>query len=129
MRVGHILVSVPLFINWIWHTQIAYQACRAIASDDVVEDWVKVRYQLMIVYCVVGFVVAAPVSIGLLWPEIVSIRVLVVVGILTGLICQFLVWVLPEGFRRWINRNYHLPAQDEAELALSEEEILRRLKG
>jgi hypothetical protein len=129
MSIGHILVSVPLFINWVWHTGIAYRAYRAIAPDRFVEDWVKVRYQLMLVYCVVGFLVAVPVSVGLLRPEIVSIRLLVVVGIVTGLVCQFLVWVLPEGFRRWTNRNYHLPAQAEAELALSEEEILRQLKG
>jgi len=41
---------------------------------------------------------------------------------------QFLAWVMPEGYRRWLNRNYQPPVQDEAELALTEEEIMRQLQ-
>jgi hypothetical protein len=48
---------------------------------------------------------------------------------IVSLVLQFLVWIMPESFQQWLNRNYQEPAQDEAELALSEEEIMRQLEG
>jgi hypothetical protein len=55
------------------------------------------------------------------------------VGILVfttiGIILEYLAWVMPEGYRTWLNRNYQSPVQERAEAELSEEEIMRKLKA
>ena len=45
-----------------------------------------------------------------------------------GIALEYLAWVMPESYRRYLNRNYQPPALDKTDLGLSEEEIMRRLQ-
>ena len=123
------IVSVVLACNWLWHTVIAVQAYRVAASDRVVEDWVKARYRLMIAYCGIGLLLPVLGGLNAVFeiPRSVSRPIIGLVSI-ASIVLQYLAWVMPAGYRRWLNRNYQPPVEDEAELALSEEEIMQRLK-
>jgi hypothetical protein len=128
--------------NWIWLIWVGYQAYKKIAADPLVEDWVKVRYKLVIAYSVAAFAApiysllsiialkSMPMATFLYAPTTILIaQVAILVFTTLGIILEYMAWVMPEGYRTWLNRNYHSPVQDTAELELSEEEIMRKLKA
>lgn len=95
---------------WGWHIIVAYRDYQKIASERAAEDWVKARYQLMITYAILDcFSAIGGTLITTEW-MVASLGALVVVGInFASVIIQILVWVMPERFRRWLNR--HQPAR------------------
>lgn len=124
---SYFLGGVMGLVNWGWHTLAAYEAYTKIAGDPHVEDWVKGRYQYMIAYCVcfvlTQFSIIAkpfapatgPIFGGLAaWAGLTN---LLAIGL------TFLVWIMPEAFRQFLNRNYRA----QPKVALSEEELLREL--
>jgi len=128
--------------NWIWLIVVANQAYKRIAANPMVEDWVRARYKLVIAYSVVTLF---PPLYTILWPLAIVIpsigdvlfsptggviALVVNVGFSTiGVVLAFLAWVMPEGYRNYLNRNYQPPVLDKAEVELSEEEIMRKLKS
>ncbi len=128
--------------NWLWLIWVAYPAYKKIAADPAIEDWVKARYKLIIAYSLAAL--AAPLYtiltlIALLIPAMVGwlyaptstlvAQVAILVFVTIGIVLEYLTWVMPEGYRRFLNRNYQPPVQDKAELELSEEEIMRKSKA
>ena len=130
--------------NWLWLIWVGYQVYKKVANNPAVEDWVKARYRLIIAYSLAALV--APLySITSLIPYISQdfgawfytgttgpiIQLVAQVGILAfvtiGIVLEYLAWVMPERYRKWLNRNYQPPMQDKAEL--SEEEVMRKLKA
>lgn len=100
-------------IIWSWHGLLAYRALSQIASEITVEDWVKSRYRLIVAYSIVltiggvasivrNFFAGGSVqsSLGGALGTVTGITQIVSVTLL------FLVWVMPEAFRQWLNRNY-----------------------
>lgn len=127
--------------NWLWLIWVGYQAYKKIAANPAVEDWVKARYRLIIAYSLAALV--APLySIISLIPYISQdfgawfytgttgpiIQLVAQVGILAfvtiGIVLEYLAWVMPEKYRKWLNRNYRPLVQDKAE-----EEVMRKLKA
>ena len=48
---------------------------------------------------------------------------------ISSIVIQYLVWVMPEGFREYLNRNYQAPVQVAQDIeALSEAEIMSQLQ-
>ncbi len=126
--------------NWLWLLWIGYQAYKKIAADQAVDDWIKARYKLMIVYS--GLALVAPLwtllsLIGMVVPAVLAVlyaptAVLIAqVGILAfvtvGIVLQYLAWVMPERYRQWLNRNYQPLVKEAVEASLTEEEIMRQL--
>jgi len=112
------LISVATSINWGWHAVIAYKAYHQVAEEDYVEDWVKARYKLMIAYC--ACLATTGLGFFVRWFPHLSQIIQSLVGLfaLAGVIIQFLVWVMPENFRTYLNRNYHVEnIEDEVSLA------------
>lgn len=107
--------SVSNSMLWVWHTYAAYQAYRSIAANGAVEDWVKARYRLMIGFAVI--IVIATTSntlrtaftgggVNLALGNLFAIVTLI--SNLASVTLQFLVWVMPEAFRQWLNRDQKL---------------------
>lgn len=108
-------------VIWVWHGWLANQAFKQIESQPSVEHWVKMRYQLMTFYSIV-------LIIGVLgsFARIVFAggSALPTLGILTGLVTLiaqitsvtllFLVWVMPEAFRLWLNRRYQAFVEEQS---------------
>lgn len=111
-----IVASVGI-INWLWHLMVASSAYRLIAADPSVEKWVKARYRLMGIYIIMIVITTIQVVVSTtnLSPYIpgwvLSVNIVIVLG---SIILQFLVWAMPELFRRWLNREQTVrPAQEE----------------
>jgi uncharacterized membrane protein (DUF485 family) len=129
--------------NWIWLIWVGYKAYKQIAADRAVEDWVKVRYKLVIAYSLAALVAPLYTVLMVIALYIIpafamvlfatNVTLVAQVGILVfvtiGIALEYLAWVMPEGYRKWLNRNYQPPEPDNAELNLSEEEIMRKLKA
>jgi hypothetical protein len=128
--------------NWIWLIVVANQAYKRVAVNPIVEDWIKARYKLVIAYSLVTLfpplytilwltaTVSVPLANLLYSPVGGVVALLVNVGFSTiGVVLAYLAWVMPESYRRFLNRNYQPPAQDNAETELSEEENIRKLRA
>jgi len=126
--------------NWIWLLWVGYQAYKRIAADRAVEDWVKARYKLIIAYSLAALVaplwtilylitlVAPAFATWLFDPTaLVVAQVGLLVFVTIGIVLEYLAWVMPGRYQKWLNRNYQPPTQDEGEL--SEEEIMSQLKA
>lgn len=106
-KLATVVAGVSL-INWIWHLIVAGAAYRAIAQDQGVEKWIKIRYRLMMVYIVlitISSIQSVIVNTSLAFiipPAAVPLSILFVIG---SIVLQFLVWAMPEPFRLWINRD------------------------
>ncbi|HEX2997214.1 MAG TPA: hypothetical protein VHP14_20495 [Anaerolineales bacterium] len=146
LRVNPTTTYLPHYnpFNWLWLIWVGYQAYKKIATNPAVEDWVKARYRLIIAYSLAAL--AAPLySIISIVPYISqsfgawfyteptgpTIQLIAQVGILVfvtiGIALEYLAWVMPENYRKWLNRNYHSPVHDKTEL--SAEEVMRKLKA
>ncbi len=114
------------FVTFVWFAVVAYQAYRQVSGDRMVEDWVKARYLLVIVGNVLMCAAALDNFITLLTTgKIGAFAPMANIALILGVILFFLAWIMPEGFRRCLNRNYQAPAAAAA-LEMSEEEILRQ---
>lgn len=106
---------------WAWHGWLAHQALNQVASQPSVEYWVKARYRLMTVYAVmlVISVLASFVRIvfaggSSLTPLGSLTGLITLLGQIASLILMFLVWVMPESFRLWLNRNHQTQMEEQA---------------
>jgi|GEM_PF-2190673 len=98
---------------WVWHGWLAYQALKQVSSEKSVEDWVKSRYRLIVAYSIVLTIGAIASVIRNFFVGGAALEsplgtVLAVTSLITQLVSMvllFLVWVMPESFRLWLNRN------------------------
>jgi hypothetical protein len=115
-NLANVIAGVGL-VNWIWHLIVARSAYSAIANDPSVEKWVKARYKLMIVYVILITlssiqVVLSNTSLAAFIPAFIT--PLSILLIIASIILQFLVWVMPEPFRLWLNRTQEArPAHED----------------
>jgi hypothetical protein len=100
-------------VIWAWHGQIAYQARAGLKNQPAVEDWVKTRYLLIVAYAIIfilgalGSAVRILLAGGTVITTLGNVAAIVtLLAQIIGVSLQFLVWVMPEGFRLWLNRNY-----------------------
>jgi len=101
---------------WGWHGLVAYRDYRHIAREPAAEDWVKARYQLMITYAVLDGLSAIGGTLITTELMVATLGSLIVVGInFASVIIQILVWVMPEGFRRWLNRNQQTRVEERVD--------------
>ena len=128
--------NLTQMLLWGWHGWAAWQAYQGVSRERAVEDWVKARYWMMVAYSVV-LVLAAAASIvrvvgagGSSASALGNAMSLVsLVGQILSVGLQFLVWVMPESFRKWLNRNFKSPIAGGAFPELSEQELITQLKA
>jgi hypothetical protein len=111
---------------WAWHAWAAARAYGKIRKETLVEDWVKWRYKAMVAYSglhflggIVGSMAAAPALMAFAVTSGTALS-------LVSIALQYLVWVAPEGFRKYLNRNYK-PLVETNYDDLSEEELMRQM--
>lgn len=124
------LSAIQTAVVWLWHAMVAYRAYTSLAKQRFVADWVKARYRMMVTYAALAVVVQfAVLRLYLPGPGASIISIVAFLCAVTSVVFQFLVWVMPESFRRWLDRNYRSPEPDDEEFEMSEEEIMRELRG
>ncbi len=112
-------MSYMCALNWFWHGLVAWQVGLALRRDRSVEDWIKVRYVLVVTYAVtMGTLFLLPA-----WRSPVSLRWLWPATFVVALLLQYLAWAMPAAVRRYLNRNYRPPLADERALSMTDEDI------
>ncbi len=113
-------MSYMCALNWFWHGLVAWQVWRTLRRDRSVEDWIKVRYVLVVTYAAtMGALFLLPAwrsplaRLPWLWPA----------TFIVALLLQYLAWAMPAALRRYLNRNYRPPLADEHALNMTEEDI------
>lgn len=96
---------------WFWHAIAGFQAGKVISSDSKVENWVKSRYRLIVVYSCLQSLVGVAMMTRPFLPTLALILTFLLV--ISTTIMQFLVWVMPEWFRLWLNREQRVRSEDE----------------
>ena len=106
---AHIFVATLI---WAWHGGLASQALARVKAENSVQDWVKTRYRLIVLYSIVLMIGSVASASRFLFINNETQPVLDAIISAIGLITQiasvtlmFLVWVMPEQFRLWLNRN------------------------
>ncbi len=114
-------------IAWMWQFWAAWQALKVIGNNPYVEDWVKSRYRMILYSGAINLLV---IVLGLisLFTRTEDLILSQPIGSVTVLVLQFLAWVMPDGFRKWLNRNYR-PVSEDEEPILSETEIIAQLSA
>lgn len=123
--VARILYSVLTYISLGWMAYSLIKSYSKIRKNKMLEPWIKARYLLVITYVfgklMIGILL--PISpqdqLALHW----SLSVMAVVSFII-ILAQFLAWVMPEGFKKWLNRNFTVQEEE----IFSEEELLKRLE-
>ncbi len=107
--VAHIFVAALI---WAWHGRLASQALARVKAENSVQDWVKTRYRLIVLYSIVLMIGSVASASRFLFINNETQPVLDAIISAIGLITQiasvtlmFLVWGMPEQFRLWLNRN------------------------
>lgn len=96
---------------WGWLAVVADKTYRQISDDKAVEDWVKVRYQLVIAYAVMLVAAAmlmlvVMVLVGRGLQQAASVIIITDIMIsMAAIILQYLAWAMPDRLRNWFNRN------------------------
>jgi hypothetical protein len=112
--------------NWTWNAVAAWNGLREVQRDRLVQDWVKSRYKLMIAYSLLFIIPASLVSFVVVLPKIVVLLTFILA--LAVLVVQYLVWGMPEMFRKWLNQAYvpsqHAGPDFEKLMSMSEEELM-----
>ena len=107
-------------VNWVWHFIVARSAYLKIVNDSEVENWVKGRYRLMIIYIPMMMLITVQVTASTTNLSPYVPRIFLPIGLLiiiTSIILQFLVWVMPEPFRLWLNRTQQVRPSKEPRTA------------
>jgi hypothetical protein len=122
-NVGMRLLFGICALNWLWHGLVAWQAWRKLASDQTIEDWIKARYVMIVVY-------AAIMSILFLYPLVPMLfyRMAFPIMMIASVVFQYLAWGMPDVLRRFLNRNYVAPAAYAQAHDVTEEDVLRALE-
>lgn len=131
IKLAQFLNAIQVGVNWVWHALIGYRAYKVVAQEAYVEDWIKARYKMMIAYSLALVVTQASLTVDAFFQgnEATIFRIVAVIFAIASVILQFLVWVLPEKFRLWLNRNYRAPQHMEGEELFTEEELRKLRRG
>ncbi|MCZ2123561.1 MAG: hypothetical protein LC108_14990 [Anaerolineales bacterium] len=97
---------------WGWHGWAAYQAFKGLEQETAVEDWIKSRYRLIVWYIAFLMISVVASLIRVLFAGGSATNALGgIMAVITLLMqiasvaLQFLVWIMPENFRQWLNRD------------------------
>ncbi len=109
-RIDSIIYGTLHISVWLWHAIAGFQASKIIAADGNVENWVKGRYRLIVIYSCLQALVGVTMISRPFVPSIAIVLTLLLVILTTTM--QFLVWVMPEWFRLWLNREQRIKSVD-----------------
>ncbi|MEW5868065.1 MAG: hypothetical protein AB1894_02230 [Chloroflexota bacterium] len=97
------MVGVAKFFPWSWHLWAGWQSYAQVSVSQDIENWIKGRYRL-----VIGYSIAMVTgSLILLAAPLLGFNVansLTGLTLIFAIVPQFLAWVMPEPYRKWLNR-------------------------
>lgn len=119
--------AVNVTITWGWYYVVTKKAYNEIENSKYVEDWVKKRYKLTIVYSLM--IILASILIPFYTENQNTGLMLITFLLIDGsLVLQFMAWVMPKSLKKFFNRNF-LTGENIQDDNLSEEEIMMQFAG
>lgn len=101
--IDSVIYGILQMAIWIWHAMAGVKGARSVAHDELVEDWVKSRYRWIITYSLLQSLIGLVLMLRPFVPPAVVILSALLVLATTSM--QYLVWVMPAWFYKWLNRN------------------------
>ncbi|MHA2295946.1 MAG: hypothetical protein ACXAEU_03585 [Candidatus Hodarchaeales archaeon] len=121
--ISRIFFALATYVVWGWFFQVAYTSYKRIAPNRSVEDWIKARYRLMIYYAVFILIPVTLLIFSTSQEDMFTILAAVIA--IASWTLQFIVWVMPERIRVYLNRNYTTSSHEEE--SQSDDEIMKAL--
>ena len=123
-RITKIIGNLVIFS---WLIYASYQAFQNVKNDDTIDDWVKMRYKLVILYSFIGIFTAIAYS-TLATTEINFYTISIFIATIVYQVTQLITWVMPEFLRNFFNRNFksHTSSSNQVD-ELSEEELINKM--
>jgi hypothetical protein len=90
---------------WLWHAVAGFQTSKAISGDAHVEDWIKSRYTMIVTYSALQSLVGVVMIMRPFASSTITIIIASALLVVVTTVMQYFVWVMPAGFRQWLNRN------------------------
>lgn len=119
--------AVNVAITWGWYYIVTKTAYKEVENSKFVEDWVKKRYKLTMLYSLM--IIIASILIPLYAENQNTSLMLITFLLIDGsLIVQFMAWVMPKSLKKFFNRNF-LTGENIQDDNLSEEEIMMQFAG
>ncbi|MHA1720832.1 MAG: hypothetical protein ACTSWX_02390 [Promethearchaeota archaeon] len=117
------------FFIFSWLIYTSFQSFLLIRNDDTIDDWVKMRYKLVLLYSFIGIFVAFAYATL----KSTEINFYIIFIFITSIFYQFIqliAWVMPKFLRKYFNRHYiHDENSSKMNDELSEEDIIREMGG
>ena len=88
-----------------WLIYVSYHAFNYVKNDDTVEDWVKMRYKLVILYSSFGIFTAIAYS-TLTSTEINFYTIIIFIATIIYQVIQLIAWTMPKMLRNYFNRHF-----------------------
>ena len=118
--IAQVIGAVAGIVTFGWLVTIAWKSYSRIAPSTTIEDWLKMKYKLIILYSIIIIIPLCfyfiPDSTAQGSPLIIPMGILAIFG----WIVQYFTWVMPEKLVQYFNRNYtgettldQLPSEDE----------------
>ena len=108
------LTNIMATVVWSWHARSAALVLGGLSKEAAVEPWIKSRYRLIIAYSIAMAISAAGSLLRtfIAGADATSLlgNVMAIISLIAQIVAvslQFLAWVMPENFRRWLNREQH----------------------
>ena len=124
--------NVQIFGNLVVFSWLIYSSLKAfldVKNDETIDDWVKMRYKLVILYSIIGIFVA--IAYGTLTStEINFYTIFIFLASIVYQFTQLIAWVMPKFLRDYFNRHFKADSSSSSIIdELSEEDVIRKMGG
>ena len=131
LEVYDTIASITQMIgNLVVFSWLVYSSLKAflnVKNDDTIDDWVKMRYKLVILYSIIGVFVA--IAYGtMISTEINFYTISIFFATIVYQFTQLITWVMPKFLRDYFNRHFEDNTSSSTIVEeLSEEEVISKM--
>ncbi len=117
------IIGNLIVFSWLIYSSL--NAFLNVKNDETIDDWVKMRYKLVIFYSFIGIFVA--IAYGTITStEINFYTISIFIATIVYQLVQLMAWVMPKFLRKFFNRHFILSTKIDE---LSEEEVISKMVG
>ena len=129
LEIYHTIASITQLIGnlvvFAWLIYSSFKAFQNVKNDNTIDDWIKMRYKLVILYSIIGIFTAVTYN-TLSTSEINFYTIIIFIATIFYQITQLITWVMPKFLRNYFNRYFNSSQKIDQ---LDEEEIMKKIRG
>ena len=117
------IIGNLIVFSWLIYSSL--NAFLNVKNDETIDDWVKMRYKLVIFYSFIGIFVA--IAYGTITSTKINFYTIsIFIATIVYQLVQLMAWVMPKFLRKFFNRHFILSTKIDE---LSEEEVISKMVG